>query len=236
MIKAVIFDFGQTLVDSSEGFRSAEKEAQEAIFNHMSLSDHDQFKKSYRNIRSQFHQEGNLSRINIWKAVYEEFSKEPPITELLAWEVTYWQTVERKTSVFPEVPYTLKFLSAHYEHLALVTNTQGQTTSQAHRFTGFPDLAAFFSVVVVAGQNGVPAKPDALAFNTCLKQLGITPDEAIYIGDDWLNDIIGSREAGLLPVWLKHSSVKRNYPEVKDDVFTITKLTELIPFLEDLEK
>jgi phosphoglycolate phosphatase-like HAD superfamily hydrolase len=29
MIKAVIFDFGQTLVDSAGGFRKAEKEAQD---------------------------------------------------------------------------------------------------------------------------------------------------------------------------------------------------------------
>jgi FMN phosphatase YigB (HAD superfamily) len=28
MIKAILFDFGQTLVDSSNGFRAAEKEAQ----------------------------------------------------------------------------------------------------------------------------------------------------------------------------------------------------------------
>ena len=29
MIKAIIFDFGQTLVDSADGFRSAEKIAKE---------------------------------------------------------------------------------------------------------------------------------------------------------------------------------------------------------------
>ena len=32
MIKAVIFDFGQTLVDSAEGFRSAEKQVEKKIF------------------------------------------------------------------------------------------------------------------------------------------------------------------------------------------------------------
>ena len=32
MVKAVIFDFGQTLVDSADGFRAAEREAQDRIF------------------------------------------------------------------------------------------------------------------------------------------------------------------------------------------------------------
>ena len=32
MIKAVIFDFGQTLVNSADGFRTAEKQAQDKLF------------------------------------------------------------------------------------------------------------------------------------------------------------------------------------------------------------
>ena len=32
MIEVILFDFGQTLVDSSEGFRTAERDAQSKIF------------------------------------------------------------------------------------------------------------------------------------------------------------------------------------------------------------
>ncbi len=32
MIEVILFDFGQTLVDSSEGFRTAERNAQSKIF------------------------------------------------------------------------------------------------------------------------------------------------------------------------------------------------------------
>ena len=47
-IKAVIFDFGQTLVDSADGFRQAEKEAQEKLFGHMALSLKEKFLDRYR--------------------------------------------------------------------------------------------------------------------------------------------------------------------------------------------
>jgi HAD superfamily hydrolase (TIGR01549 family) len=236
MIKAIIFDFGQTLVDSSEGFRRAEMESQAAIFQDMSITDHDYFKNSYRRIRKEFHQESNLSRVNIWKAVYQEFSREAPLIKLLKWELAYWQTIERHTKVFPEVMDVLKTLSNRYDHLALITNTQGQTNTHAHRFKSYPDLAALFSVMVVAGEDGVPPKPDIRPFIACLEQLGIAPDEAVYIGDDWQNDVNGSRDAGLFPIWLKHKSVNRNYPEVKEDIPVISTLAELPPYLEKLQK
>ena len=236
MIKAIIFDFGQTLVDSSEGFRQAEMEAQAAIFQDLSVTDHDSFKNSYRRIRKAFHQESNLSRVNIWKAVYQEFSREALPVELHKWELAYWQTVERHTKVFPEVIDVLITLSNRYEHLALITNTQGQKNTHEHRFKSYPDLASLFSVVVVAGEDGVPPKPDTRPFSVCLEQLGVAPNEAVYIGDDWQNDVNGSRNAGLFPVWLKHHSVNRNYPEVKEDVPVITTLTELPPHLEKLQK
>jgi|GEM_PF-223970 len=236
MIKAIIFDFGQTLVDSSEGFRQAETESQAAIFQDLRISDHDFFKNSYRCIRRKFHQESNLSRVNIWKAVYHEFSRKAPLVELLKWEFAYWQTVERHTKVFPEVMSVLKTLSNRYEHLALITNTQGQTNSHAHRFKNYPELAALFSVMVVAGEDGVPPKPDIQSFIVCLEQLGVAPYESIYVGDDWQNDVNGSRNAGLFPVWLKHKSVNRNYPEVKENIPVISTLTELPPYLEKLQK
>ena len=53
-VKAVIFDFGQTLVDSADGFRQAEKEAQEKLFAGLALSLRDPFLENYRRFRSQF--------------------------------------------------------------------------------------------------------------------------------------------------------------------------------------
>ena len=48
MIKAVIFDFGQTLVNSAYGFRTAEKEAQDKLFKNLGLTVRDDFMAIYR--------------------------------------------------------------------------------------------------------------------------------------------------------------------------------------------
>ena len=234
MIKAILFDFGQTLVDSADGFRQAEKDAQAAIFQDLAITDHDAFKHHYRRIRSGLHKKGDLSRVKIWREVFRHYRQKSSVDELQQWEQTYWRTVQSNTRVFPEVPRVLMALAAKYGPLGLVTNTQGQSDASNHRLTAYPELAALFAVTVVAGENGVPTKPDARPFAVCLGQLGVAAEEAVYVGDDWRIDVCGARDAGLHPVWLKHHTVKRNYPEVDADVPVITSLNELPPVLETL--
>ena len=48
------------------------------------------------------------------------------------------------------------------------------------------------------------------------------------MGDDYRIDICGARGAGLHPVWLKHDSVRRNWPAVEISVPVITNLKQLL--------
>ena len=89
MIKAVIFDFGQTLVDSADGFRKAEKEAQDRLFRDLSLTLKDKCLDNYRRIRKQFHDRLNFSRKSIWlkhhlvKRTWPDVETETPIISSL---------------------------------------------------------------------------------------------------------------------------------------------------------
>ena len=141
MIKAVLFDFGQTLVDSADGFRQAEKEAQAAIFRDLAITDRDAFMRHYRSIRAEFHQESKLSRFEIWRAVYRSLRCEPSAERLRHWEQAYWRTVQEHTRVFAEAPGVLGDLVARNKPIGLVTNTQGQVDAGAHRIAAFPELA-----------------------------------------------------------------------------------------------
>lgn len=234
MIKAILFDFGQTLVDSSDGFRQAEKDAQAAIFQDLAITDHEGFKHCYRRIRSDFHKRSELSRVKIWQEVYQRFGLEPSLDKLRQWEESYWYNVQSNTRVFPEVADVLTTLTVQYGPLGLITNTQGQSNTGTHRITNYPELAAMFAATIVAGENEIPTKPDPMPFALCLELLGVVAEQAVYVGDDWRIDICGSRNAGLKPVWLKHHTVKRNYPEVDVDVPIITSLNELASCLETL--
>jgi HAD superfamily hydrolase (TIGR01549 family) len=226
MIKAVIFDFGQTLVDSAGGFRKAEKEAQEKLFGHMALSLREPFIDRYRRIRTAFHDRSEFSRPAMWREVYHFHCLVPDEELLSAWESEYWDTVQAHTALFPEALGVLKALTPRFR-LALITNTQGQPASGTHRIREFPEIEKYFRVIVVAGENGIPPKPDPAPFRRCLLALGVDPDQAVYVGDDWRNDVCGSRDAGLHPVWIRHAGVKRTWPEVQTDAPVITRLDEL---------
>ena len=231
MIKAVLFDFGQTLVDSANGFRTAEKEAQTRIFSDVSLTSWKNFLSNYRRIRKEFHSRSQFSRKSIWQELYFYYCLAPDLTRLEAWENEYWETVKAHTTLFPETEQVLEALTALYR-LALITNTQGQQAGKTHRISQISNLERFFKVIIVAGEGGVPPKPDRAPFRLCLERLDIVPDEAVYVGDDWRIDICGAKDVGIQPIWLQHYSVNRNWPAVETSVPIITSLDRLL----DLEQ
>ncbi len=231
MLKAVIFDFGQTLVDSANGFRAAEKEVQGKIFSDLSsiseIGSRETFLDVYRLFRKKNHDESIFSRVAIWQAVYRHYNAEPDLRRFENWETSYWEKVKSETKIFPETQQVLSNLSANYR-LALITNTQGQKTTETHRLSQYPELEKFFEVIIVAGEGGVPPKPDPEPFRLCLKNLGLTNSGAVYVGDDFRIDICGAKDAGLHPIWIKHHLVKRNWPEVETAVPIISSLDKLL--------
>ena len=225
-MKAVIFDFGQTLVDSADGFRTAEREAQDRILAALEGVERDRFIDVYRRVRKWHHERSRLSRREIWRAVCDALHRSIDESRLVAWESEYWKRVNALTRVFPEASSTLEALRAT-QRLALISNTQGQAGGDAHRLSGFPDLVRRFECIVIAGENGIAAKPDAHPFLHCLRQMKLDPCECFYVGDDYRFDVCGSRDVGMKPVWLKHHTVRRNWPDVDTEVPVITSLDEL---------
>jgi HAD superfamily hydrolase (TIGR01549 family) len=225
-IKAVLFDFGQTLADSASGFRSAEKDAQKKIFKNLALTEWNQFLQNYRRIRNDLHAKSKLSRFEIWQEVYWYYCRDCEKELLEKWEHEYWCKVKENTTLFPETRDALKELSKKYK-LGLITNTEKQKIETAHRISLFTDIEKFFSEIIIAGQDNIPPKPDPTPFKLCLQNLDIKPTEAVYVGDDWDKDICGSQNAGLKPVWIKHRSVQRNFPDIKTDVPVINNLEDI---------
>ncbi|MHC4230241.1 MAG: HAD family hydrolase [Planctomycetota bacterium] len=227
MIKAMLFDFDQTLVDSADGFRHAEKQAQKKIFQDLAITSRDDFLSAYRRLRKQFHEKSNLSRKALWEEVYWHYCRQCDSSVLEKWENDYWQTVKAQTALFPETPSVLQSLACRY-NLAIITNTQAQVGSQKHRVVEIPRLTECFDIVIIAGEAGLPPKPDNSAFLACLKALGIDRTQAVYVGDDWRTDICGAADAGLQPIWIKHHLLSRSWPDVETSVPVITDLESLL--------
>jgi len=227
MIRAVVFDFGQTLVDSADGFRTAEKDLQRKAHAALVTAPWEEFLDVYREIRSRFHAQSNFSRKEILEELFRRYGHQTDPALIEQWETDYWKRIEAMTRVFPEAEKVLERLLVEGYRLAMITNAQGRKTEGKHRLGHFPELGRFFEAIIVAGEGRVPAKPDPAPFRLCLEKLGMDPSETVYVGDDWRIDVLGSEAVGMHPVWLQHRSVKRNWPMVETSAPVVHSLEDL---------
>jgi putative hydrolase of the HAD superfamily len=66
-------------------------------------------------------------------------------------------------------------------------------------------LTRFFSVILTSGEYGI-AKPDPRIFQEACRRAAVAATDAVYVGDDWSLDIVGSLGAGLQPIWVRRGA------------------------------
>lgn len=93
-------------------------------------------------------------------------------------------------------------------------------------------LAPFFDAAVFSCNEGC-LKPEPEIYELCLRRLGVTPAEAVYVGDGGSRELEGARAAGLTTVMICEY-VRAVWPEQIPDRlphadFVIERLAELAP-------
>ena len=227
MIKAIVFDFVQTLGDAAEGYKAGEKNSQKKLFAKLGLDSWDKYMDLYREERKQHFARSDFSRRNVWIKLHEHYNVPVDNNFLDELEKEYWDFVKNAMKLFPEAYDVIEKLKEKYK-LGLVSNSQKDGSTKALQNDEYKRLEKLFDVVVIAGEGNIPAKPDPAPFKLALEKLGVTPEEAIFVGDDFRGDIEGSKNVGMTPVWLKHYSVERNWPEPSFKVIEITSLEDVV--------
>lgn len=103
--------------------------------------------------------------------------------------------------------------------IAVVTNNL--RAEQSEKLATF-GLAPFVDALVTSGELGV-AKPDRRIFAEALERVDCAADEAVMVGDSWVHDVEGARAAGIAAVWLNRAG------EVHTDRDGTPQLTALTP-------
>ncbi len=76
-------------------------------------------------------------------------------------------------------------------------------------------------------------KPHPRVYRHVIDELGVAPEDALFVGDTWRCDVDGPRAAGLRPVYVRrpHLAADRTAPpdhDLHDDVHRATDLTALL--------
>ena len=109
-------------------------------------------------------------------------------------------------------------LKARQARIAVVTNNiVSEQVAKMKRL----ELDPYVDALVVSEAVG-SSKPDAAIFHVALREIGVTHDEAVMLGDSWSADIAGAMGAGIRAVWFNPRGLER--PDVRDGVREIRSL------------
>jgi HAD superfamily hydrolase (TIGR01549 family) len=129
---------------------------------------------------------------------------------------TAWQ-------VFPEVMPTLATLRGRYT-LGVISDW-GVALGAILRDH---DLSPYFDFLVVSATSR-RAKPDPALFTLALERANALGQYTLYIGDTYVQDILGARAAGIHPILIDRRQV---YDPAQLDCPVIHTLDELLPLLD----
>ncbi|HJW90781.1 MAG TPA: HAD family hydrolase [Anaerolineales bacterium] len=119
--------------------------------------------------------------------------------EALAPEISrrMYEEYEPEEWISPEVPEMLQALKQAGFTLGVVSNR----TKPFGELLETLQLRSYFDYVLAAGE--IKAwKPEPKIFQHALAMLGASPEQTLYIGDNYYADVVGAERAGLRPILL----------------------------------
>ncbi len=212
MIKAIIFDLDNTLIDRQKAFKEM------LIRKFSSLFDDKKLIESMVEDIIKWDDNGTVERI----IVFKKWASKYDITCITPEQLDKDWSNESGTVAFlyDDVKDTLIKLKEKYK-LAILTN--GNVASQRRKLNtiNIYDLLDFSLV----SSEYIVKKPDKQIFEYTAKQLGLNTNECVYVGDNYNIDVLGSRNAGMTPIYVSRKN------EIHNDVTTIKQISELLNIL-----
>jgi putative hydrolase of the HAD superfamily len=97
-------------------------------------------------------------------------------------------------------------------NLALLTN--GATDLQREKII-CSGIEKYFKEVIISGEIGF-GKPDKRIFQLALSRFGVSPEQAVMVGDSLQSDISGAKATGIKAVWLNRKGILRDNSVIPD--------------------
>jgi len=246
MIKAVIFDLGGTLVEYAGEFDTwpeLEEPGLNAAFSvlgggGLTLPEVERFRSvAFELLPERWRQATagiqNLTVAGLLADILEKLGLEPPAVSLLDEAATRYELAVCAGAVaIPHGRETVTQLSAAGYKLGLISNTMFSGRAHMADLDRFGLTAYFESFLFSADAN--KWKPNRAPFDQAMAELSVTPETAIFVGDDPGADVIGARRAGMHVVHFESSDRFPSPSEAARPDATIDDLRQLTPVLHSL--
>lgn len=216
-IKAIFFDFDDTLGNRElyayDTFYTILKEC-------CDIEDEIEFEAIMQDVMI-WDEQGNIYKDHIRNMLYKKYHITLPCEDF----TKYWTSMQWKSSVpFKDTISTLQTLSKKYK-LGVITN--GDSIGQRNKIRQ-AGLNVFFNEenTIVSGDYGFH-KPDTRLFQAAMQKLDVLPNESVYVGDIFANDVLGAYRAHMHPIWIWTHGNRKCTAAIE----RITKISDLLEIL-----
>jgi putative hydrolase of the HAD superfamily len=223
--KAVLFDLGGTMIDSAEfhetfrrileiwGIRRSSRDVKKAM-----LKAEDGVKKKYGNEvprDTDYYAQWNLKILHILN-IYEH---DKELADVIDKDWFDYMEIRPRDGLAD----VLRALKDGGVKLGIVTN--GYQTD-LEKILPKLHLGEIFDILVAADTIG-KKKPNPDIFLYAVRRLRVEPSETVYVGDEYENDYLGAKKAGLFPV-LFQARGRKSMRSSPPDINVIHSLPELL--------
>ena len=235
-VEAILFDFDNTLVPTSQANKYALEKVITALSEYYSPDEAENIAVSFRKLISTEPVDPTCSadphtwRIGLWERVLgDATTKEcrPSARELY----NLWSDSRLEKLVIDiETKSLLQQLKAFYR-LAVITNADPTIQKEKLRRAGAIPLV---ETIVISGEQP-KAKPHASIFHTACSLLSVPPDHCVMVGDSLHADVQGGLNVGVLAtVWVNFDERELKMTDPKPH-YTVRSIAELPRILEILQ-
>jgi len=244
-IKAVLFDFGETLVQDA---KPVEKTLPRAI-----LSSYEALRRNGLNLQYEQYKELSGSAFQRhWKLGLE---RNRPVLDLVVYQEivdslfpsrsrvwsnrvsaqtndAFWGVITRNYVMNRHARLALAKLKAMKLRMAVISNLSNPQAVSAtlERLR----LAEYFARTFVSSEVGT-AKPDPRIFEMCLASIKTPPGHAVFVGDSPSSDVVGAKKAGMRAILLANDTPPgQNHQTDTEPDFVVHDLLEVVGIVSSL--
>ena len=226
MIKAIIFDLDNTLLDFIKMKQFAVKAAITAM-NEAGL--HVDEDKAYQDIFDLYMEKGWENQL-VFDDYLNQTTGEVSHKILAAGIVSYRRAREATLLVYPNVNKTLIQLIKMGIKLAVVSDAPSR---EAWMRLYYLNLHHVFDPVLTFDDTGV-RKPSPKPFEMALDQLSVKADEAIMIGDWPERDVEGAKQLGIKTIYARYGDTFGTVESGAD--WDINDVSEILDIVNELNR